>query len=158
MSFQNIEQALQAFLTADNNLRKGAEEFLNNIPKSNFDEGIDQFLSGMDIQNESIAQLAALYLKKKYLDDEAMLQRLNEQSITKIVTKVQNSVNESKNFSYLQRSFEILVKITKKKLFYLKNSFFQFFFIGEIVLFCQKRRNDYDPYPKFSSKLLRCQD
>lgn len=49
--------------------------------QNNFNEGISQFLQGIQSSNEQVAQLAAVYLKKKYIDNTDVVVKLTpEQS------------------------------------------------------------------------------
>ncbi|KAL4509172.1 hypothetical protein ABPG72_018103 [Tetrahymena utriculariae] len=116
MSFSNISEALLTFLSAsDLNARSQAELFLNSIPEKDFQGGIYQYLSALDLQDEKLCELAALLLKKQYIDKDEILQKIPDNILGEIVKKVEQSINENRKTLYIKRACEILVKLYTNK-------------------------------------------
>ncbi|KAL4480079.1 hypothetical protein ABPG74_020595 [Tetrahymena malaccensis] len=116
MSFSNISEALQTFLSAsDLNARSQAEQFLNSIPEKDFQGGIYQYLSALDLQDEKLCELGALLLKKQYIDKDEVLQKIPDNILGEIVQKVEQSINENRKTLYIKRACEILVKLYTNK-------------------------------------------
>ena len=67
----SLDSVIEVLLCSDNQRRMAAEQFINELPNKQFSEGIDAFLMSMNHQNEQVAAMGALLLKKKYLDDKA---------------------------------------------------------------------------------------
>ena len=61
---------MQALLGSDNERRAQAEAFVNELPQTNFNGGIDMMLGAMGSNNYQIAAMGAVLLKKKYCDVE----------------------------------------------------------------------------------------
>jgi len=111
MSFTSISHALQSFLSSEFAVRNGAEEFINSIPEKDFLGGIQQYLSALDLPEAELTELAALLLKKQYIDKDANLQKIPEDVIVQIVTKVEATITETRKILYIKRACEILVKL-----------------------------------------------
>jgi hypothetical protein len=78
---------------------------------NNFDQGIEAFLMTMNHENTQIATLAALLLKKKYLDSAEMSQKLTIQKMEYIIKSVQVCMQSEKPVLFLRRCCDIIVKI-----------------------------------------------
>ncbi len=53
----SVAQIFETLLGTNNELRKQAQAYVDNLPTSSFLEGIDFFLSGMDLPNSQVGPL-----------------------------------------------------------------------------------------------------
>ena len=88
-----------------------AEKFVENIPLTHFDQGIDAFLLTMNHENIQVASMAALLLKKKYLEPEDIAKNLSNEKLQHIVHGVQGCMNAQRQPTFLKRCCDILVKV-----------------------------------------------
>ncbi len=65
----------------------------------------------MNHENTQVATMAALLLKKKYLEPEAMSQKLTNEKLEYIVKSVQTCMKPEKPVLFLRRCCDIMVKI-----------------------------------------------
>lgn len=106
-----LDNVIEVLFCTDNQRRTEAEKFVDQIPVSNFDQGIDAFLMTMNHENTQVATMAALLLKKKYLEPEAMSQKLTNEKLEYIVKSVQACMKPEKPVLFLRRCCDIMVKI-----------------------------------------------
>ncbi|EGR30813.1 Ran binding protein, putative, partial [Ichthyophthirius multifiliis] len=113
MSYNSIQQVLESFLfNQDFNQRKTAEDFLNQIPNVDFYGGLNQYLSALSLPKSELSELAALMLKKQYIDNEDNLQKISIEQQTEILQKVQQSITSTpRNYLYIKRAVEIIIKL-----------------------------------------------
>lgn len=97
-------QLFQDLLKADKQSRTTAEEQIQNLKKIDFNQSIQVFNTGMSSQTPEIRQLAALLLKKNFLEDKNILANLTADNLN-VLEKVlkQNIDFENKEFKTLQR-------------------------------------------------------
>ena len=110
MNFQ-IESVIGALLGADNQRRVEAENIINQLPLTNFEQGIDTLLMGMNNQTPQISEMAAFLLKKKYLDIKENFINITHEKLNLIVKTVQSLMTVQKPQLFLKRCCDILVKI-----------------------------------------------
>ena len=63
-----LDNVIEVLFSSDNLRRTEAEKFVDQIPINNFQQGIDAFLITMNHENNQVATMAAVLLKKKYLE------------------------------------------------------------------------------------------
>lgn len=110
MDFQ-LDNVIEVLLSPDNQRRIEAEKFVDNIPLTHFDQGIEAFLLTMNHQNPQVASMAALLLKKKYLENEESVQKLSTERLEYILKNVQGCMNADRPIMFLNRCCDILVKV-----------------------------------------------
>jgi hypothetical protein len=49
-----------------------------------------------------LAELSAIYLKKKYIDSDNSLARIPSEQMNIIINKTQNSIDANRNFNYIK--------------------------------------------------------
>lgn len=87
-----LDNVIQVLLSNDNQRRLEAERYVDQIPTNSFEQGIDAFLISMNHENPHVATMAALLLKKKYLEPKETSERLSNQKLEYIVKSVQGSM------------------------------------------------------------------
>lgn len=65
----------------------------------------------MNHENVQVATMAALLLKKKYLENEEMSKKLTNDKLEYIVKNVQGCMKPEKPVSFLKRCCDIMVKV-----------------------------------------------
>lgn len=123
-----LASVIEVLLSSDNNRRLEAERYVNEIPLTNFDQGIDGFLSCMHNENPHISSMSALLLKKKYLDSKNIFVMLSREKLETILHGTQECMKPDKPLQFLKRCCDILVKLytfcdQKKELIGLIQSF-----------------------------------
>ena len=61
MSFQNITDFLTAFLSADNQVRRQAESFLDQIQNQSPVQALEYLLSGLDLPESNVIFFIQIY-------------------------------------------------------------------------------------------------
>lgn len=84
-----LDNVIEVLFSSDNKRRAEAEQYVDQIPLSHFDQGIEAFLMTMSHENTQVAAMAALLLKKKYLEPEEMSSKLSNDRLEYIVKSVQ---------------------------------------------------------------------
>ncbi|EGR27811.1 kap beta 3 protein, putative [Ichthyophthirius multifiliis] len=111
-AFQNISEALESFLFCNEEVkRKSAEEFLNQIPSADFTGGIFEYLSALNLRKPECNELAAILLKKQYIDKTENLQKIPQDILQQMTQTLESTITAERKVVYLKRVFEILVKI-----------------------------------------------
>jgi hypothetical protein len=110
MNYQ-LDSVIEILLSADNQRRTEAEQFLQDITTSNFNEAVDGFLHVMGNANPNMASMGALLLKKKYLDVKDQVARLSRDKLELIVSTVTTMMTPERPVLFLRRCCEILVRI-----------------------------------------------
>jgi len=102
-------QLFEDILKADKQIRLNAEEQIQKLKQIDFNTSIQVFNTGMNSPKPEIRQLAALLLKKNYLEDKTILANLTGDNLD-VLEKVlkQNIDFENKEFKTLQRIGEAL--------------------------------------------------
>ena len=102
-------QLFEDILKADKQIRSSAEEQIQKLKQIDFNTSIQVFNSGMNSNRPEVRQLAALLLKKNYLEDKLILANLTADNLD-VLEKVlkQNIDFENKEFKTLQRIGEAL--------------------------------------------------
>ena len=72
-----LDNVIEVLLSPDNQRRAEAEKFIETIPVNHFEQGIDAFLMSMNHENPQVSTMAALLLKKKYLENEEIAKNLS---------------------------------------------------------------------------------
>lgn len=105
-----LDNVIEVLFSPDNQRRMQAEQFVDQIPLNNFDQGIDAFLMTMNHENIQVASMAALLLKKKYLEPEQMASKMSPEKLEYIVKSVQACMQPEKPVLFLRRCCDIMVK------------------------------------------------
>lgn len=105
-----LDTVIEVLFSPDNQRRAQAEQFVDQIPHSNFDQGIDAFLMTMNHENMQVASMAALLLKKKYLEPEEMAAKMTPEKLEYVVKSVQACMQPEKPVMFLRRCCDIMVK------------------------------------------------
>lgn len=113
-----LSSVIEILFGNDNERRTQAELFIEQIPLNSFEQGIDAFIASMGHQNPQVpysitqvSTMAALLLKKKYLDDTTNFQKIPGSKLEFIVGSVKNMILPEKSLTFLKRCCEILVKL-----------------------------------------------
>lgn len=106
-----LDNVIEVLFNPDNQRRAEAEKFVDMIPVNSFDQGIEAFLMTMNHENTQVASMAALLLKKKYLESEEMSKKLTNDKLEFIVKSVQAVMQAEKPVMFLKRCCDILVKV-----------------------------------------------
>ena len=106
-----LDNVIEVLFCTDNQRRAEAERYVDMIPVNNFDQGIDAFLMTMNHENTQVSTMAALLLKKKYLESKEMSEKLTHEKLEYIVKSVQNTMQADKPVMFLRRCCDIMVKV-----------------------------------------------
>jgi hypothetical protein len=118
---QEYVKLFEDLMSGDKDTRTRAESKFQEIKQINLADGLQIFVEGMKCEKPQVAQLAALMLKKTYLDDSEMMKNLKDDQIFLMKQTVKQFLNFEGDWKTLQRLGEVLGKLYS--ISDLKNSF-----------------------------------
>lgn len=108
----NAVETFKAVLSSDNNIRKAAEQRLNDQKNIPFNDALNFFLEGIKDGDSKVSQLAALMFKKTFLDDERFLTSIDKSTAENLVNNIfYPLVNTEKDWKFLERIAENIAKL-----------------------------------------------
>jgi hypothetical protein len=115
-----MEENIQLFsdiMSTEEQKRKSAEEKLFSFKSQPMNTSIQVFLDGMNHHNDNISNLAALLLKKTYIDDKEYFSKHSPQDQNNLSQVILAQVKFERSQKFLQKLADILAKI----FYYQKN-------------------------------------
>ena len=108
----NSGEIFKSIMSNDNDIRKNAEETIQNQKNLPFNEALNFFMEGINNSDEKISQMAALLFKKTFLEDERFLKSLNTETAENLVNQIfYPLVSHEKNWKFLERIAENIAKL-----------------------------------------------